>query len=77
MNAFEVLGAVLAVWALLVSFLGITREDFPGTAERIVGAISVVLVALAIGSAVYVGITDKKEEDDPAKGGSAALTLPL
>jgi hypothetical protein len=77
MNAFEVLGPLLALWALLVSFLGITREDFPGEAEKVVGTISAVLVVLAIGSAIYVGVTDKKEEDDPAKGGSAGLVLPL
>ncbi len=32
MNAFHILGGLLAVWALLVSFLGVTRENFPGTA---------------------------------------------
>ena len=37
----------------MVSFLGITRENWPGTkrTERAVAAISVVLVVAAIGSA--------------------------
>ena len=45
-NAFHVLGGVLAIWALLVSFLGVTRENFPATkgSERMVAAISVMLV---------------------------------
>lgn len=73
MNAFEVMGAVLAIWALLVSFLGITREDFPGRAEKLVGAISVILVIAAIGTAVYVGVTDKKA----IEGKTGTLSLPL
>ena len=75
MNAFHVCGGVLAIWALLVSFLGITREDFPsstGTA-RLVGAISVVLVVLAIGTAIYTGATEEEEEEG---GEEAALLLP-
>ena len=49
---------MLAAWALLVSFLGVTRENFPGTtsaAERLVGSISIVLVVVAIGAAIYTG----------------------
>ena len=64
MNAFDVCGALLAIWAVLVSFLGITRENFPATrgSERLVGAISVLLVLAAIGSAVYTGATEEEEE---------------
>jgi hypothetical protein len=60
-NAFHVFGGLLALWALLVSFLGITRENFPGTdrAMRLLATISVVLVLLAIASAIYVGTTEK------------------
>lgn len=73
-NAFHVMGGVLAVWALLVSFLGVTRENFPATknAERLVAAISVVLVAAAIGAAVITGANEEDEEG----GGEAALVLP-
>jgi membrane protein DedA with SNARE-associated domain len=72
-NAFEVVGPILIVWALLVTFLGVTRENFPGSqgAERLVGAISVLLVALAIGAAIYTSSHEKKK-----KGEAAVPTLP-
>jgi hypothetical protein len=62
-NAFEVLGPILILWALLLAFLGVTREDFPGspTAERLVGAISVLLVMLAIGAAIYASTHEHKK----------------
>jgi hypothetical protein len=62
-EGFYVAGGLLAVWALVVSFLGIVREDFPSTARatRLVGAISIVLVLLAIGSAVYLSATEEHE----------------
>jgi formate-dependent nitrite reductase membrane component NrfD len=67
-NAFHVCGGLLALWALVVSYLGVTRENFPATdrAMRLVGAISVVLVVLAIASAIYTGATeDKKPTGEP------------
>ena len=66
MNAFHVLGGLLAIWALVVSFLGVTREGFPeGRAqERLVATISVVLVLGAIGSAIYTGATEEEEEPE-------------
>ncbi len=72
-NAFHVLGGLLAVWALVVSYLGITREGFPGSRsqERIVAAISILLVAGAIGSAIYTGATEEEEEEH--EGEAAAL----
>ena len=77
MNAFHVCGGLLALWALVVSFLGITREDFPTTdgAARLVGAVSVVLTLLAIGTALYSGATE--EEEEPEGGDEAALLHPL
>jgi hypothetical protein len=67
-DAFYVCGAVLAAWALLVAFLGITREGFPASpqSERVVGAISVILVVLAVGSAIYVGATEEEDEEPEA-----------
>jgi hypothetical protein len=55
-TGFYIAGCVLAVWALLVSALGVMREDFPSSAgaSRLVGAISVLLVVAAIGTAVYL-----------------------
>ena len=63
MNAFHVCGILFAAWALTVSFLGITREDFPRTegAARAVGTISVLLAAAAIGSGIYTAATEDKE----------------
>ena len=80
MNAFHVLGGLLACWALLVSFLGITRENFPATkgAEKAVATISVVLVAAAIGSAIITSALEEEEKhEEPHKGGEkAAQVLP-
>lgn len=75
MTAFYVLGGVLAAWALIVTALGVTRPDFPGSGggERIVAAISVVLVAGAIGSGV---ITAANEEEEPAEAAESAQEQP-
>ena len=74
MNAFHVLGAVLAVWALLVSMLGIRRPDFPGGRERVVAALSIVLVAATIAAAI---ITSAAEEHHEEGGEQAAAALRL
>jgi hypothetical protein len=69
-EGFYFAGGALAAWALIVSALGVMREDFPSTrnATRLVGAISVVLVVTAIGTAIYLSAN---EEHEP-KGGHAA-----
>ena len=48
-----------------MSFLGIARENFPGSdgGARIVGAISVVLTALAIGTAIYTSRRTREDEE--------------
>jgi len=53
-TAWYIAGAVLAGWAVIVAFIGITQPDFPpGKAGRAgVIAISVILVAAAMVSAV-------------------------
>jgi formate-dependent nitrite reductase membrane component NrfD len=73
-NAFHVCGGILAIWALVLSFIGITREEFPRStnAARLVGAISIVLVAAAIFSAIYTGATEKEDEGG---GETGALLL--
>jgi hypothetical protein len=75
-NAFHVLGGVLAIWALVVSFLGVTRENFPATkgAERMVAAISITLVVAAIGAGLITAANEAEEEDEG--GEEAALVLP-
>jgi hypothetical protein len=69
-TGFYFVGGALAAWALLVSALGVMREDFPSTpgATRLVGAISVVLVVAAVGTAIYLSAT----EEHPPKGEHAA-----
>jgi hypothetical protein len=49
-TAFYIGGGVLAAWAVLVSFVGITRPSFPGTAAvaRATMLLSVVFVAGAL-----------------------------
>jgi hypothetical protein len=57
-TAWYVLGGLLAVWAFVVSAIGISRhEAWPGgdAAMRGVMAISVVLVAAAMTAAVVTG----------------------
>jgi hypothetical protein len=74
-SAFHVCGIALAAWALIAAFLGITRENFPGSpgAERVVAAISILLALAAIGSGIYTGITEEDEEG----GEGAAVVLPI
>jgi hypothetical protein len=77
-NAYHVCGVLFAVWAVTVSFLGITREDFPGSpgGMRIVATISVLLALATIGSAIYVGATED-EEPSGESGGGSAFVLPI
>ena len=61
---FYVLGGAAAVWAVVLTALGLTNARFPGNrgGQRIVILISVALVALAIGSAVTTTKTEKTEQ---------------
>jgi hypothetical protein len=69
MNAFHVIGGLTAIWAVVVAVIGIRDEDFPGGAEKIVGAISVLLVVSAISAAI---ITAATEDEEPGGGEDAA-----
>jgi hypothetical protein len=75
-NAFHVCGIIFAAWALLVSFLGITRENFPGStgAARLFGAISILLAAAAIGTGIYTS-ANEEEEGEGGEGAAAVLTV--
>jgi hypothetical protein len=68
-NAYHVCGVLFAVWAVIVSFLGITREDFPASAgaQRAVALVSVLLALATIGSAIYTGATEDEEEGADAE----------
>jgi formate-dependent nitrite reductase membrane component NrfD len=63
-NAYHVFGVLFAAWAVIVSFLGVTREDFPSTAgaQRAVAVVSVLLALATIGSAIYTGATEDEDE---------------
>jgi hypothetical protein len=78
LNAFHVCGIVLAVWALVLTAIGIMSHDFPATkgAERAAMAVSIVLVLAAVGSAIYVGATEEEEEEG-GSGTEAGMVLPF
>ncbi|HEX2416128.1 MAG TPA: hypothetical protein VHJ37_13030 [Thermoleophilaceae bacterium] len=78
MTPFYVCGIVLAVWALVVTFIGVTHDGFPASAgaERMVGLISLVLVAAAIGTAIY-GAANEEHGEEGEEGEEAALVLPI
>ena len=65
MEGFYIAGGILAAWALILTAIGVTREDFPSTkrAARLVGVISIVLVVAAIGTAVYFSATEEHEPE--------------
>jgi hypothetical protein len=76
-HSFYIAGGILVAWALLVSAIGVFVPNFPGSSAtaRAVGAISVVLVAAAIGTAIYDAATE--EEDGEGGPDEAALVLPF
>jgi len=78
-NAFHVCGGILAIWAVLVSILGITREDFPTSdgSARLVSTISIALVAAAIGTAIYTSATEEHEAGEGEHEEAAALVAPV
>jgi plastocyanin len=79
-NAFHVLGALFAAWAVLLFLIGLRREDFPppGLPSVAIGVISVLLAAGAIGSGVITSALEEEEEGaeaaEPA-GGEGTLML--
>lgn len=70
------MGGLLALWAVLVAALGITRPGFPGKGgERVVTAISIVLVVGAVASAIVTGSAEA-DEKEKASGGEPAAEGP-
>ena len=51
---FYIAGGILAVWAVALSAVGLTRPSFPfgATGQRAIMAISLVLAALAVAMAI-------------------------
>lgn len=62
-NAFHVIGAIFAIWAVVLGVLGFRRPDFPpnDAAQRIVIAVSLTLMIGAIGAAILTGETKEHE----------------
>jgi NADH:ubiquinone oxidoreductase subunit 6 (subunit J) len=65
-NAFHVIGALFALWAVTLAALGITREDFPrgGRQTLAIGTVSVLLAVSAIGSAIITSALEEEEEEE-------------
>lgn len=90
MTVFYVLGALAAVWAVVLAALGLTRPGFPATPRsmRAVMGISAVVVAGAVLSAVIGASLEEGEgeahgpgeaeaaESEPEGGESGAAELP-
>lgn len=76
MDAYYVIGSLLAVWALLVSGLGVMRKGFPGSrgGEIAVGAVTAVLMLATISAAVIGATTNQDEGDEPDHGSLPAQT---
>jgi hypothetical protein len=65
-NAFHVIGALFAIWALTLAAVGITRENFPrgGRQTLAVGTVSVLLAVSAIGSGIITSALEEEEEEE-------------
>ena len=76
MNAYHFCGIAFGLWAVGVSFVGITHEDFPASAgaQRLVATVSIVLALATVGTAIYTGATEDKDESG---GGDQAAVLPF
>jgi plastocyanin len=70
-NAFHVIGGLFAVWAVVLTALGIRRTDFPrpGAQTLAVGTVSVLLAAGAIGSGIVTSALEEEEEHESEAGG--------
>lgn len=68
MTAFYVIGALTALWAVLLAVLGITRPRFPGGGggAKIVMGISAVFVAATVTAGIVGGIVESGHAEDEA-----------
>src|SRR5690349_14751954 len=73
---FYIAGGLLAVWAVVVSAIGISRPDFPGSsgARAVTMGISVVLVVATMASAI---LTATFEHTEPAKAAGKQPKTPI
>jgi plastocyanin len=80
-NAFHVFGAILAVWAVALTAVGVMSHDFPPKGlEKVVIAISAILVVAAISSAIITSGEEKPKGSEIAshrnKSGEEGSTAP-
>jgi plastocyanin len=81
-NAFHVIGILFAIWAVVLTVVGITREHFPRTGGQAlaVGTLSVLLAVSTIGAAIITSALEEEEEGEaaePAAQESGGNTLRL
>jgi hypothetical protein len=69
-NAFHGVGIAFAVWAVIVSVLGMRREDFPPSegAQRAVIVITTLLLAGTIGAAIATSEKHEAHGEHETKG---------
>jgi plastocyanin len=69
---FYIAGAVLAAWAVVLAFLGLSRASFPGgkRGQGAVIGISVLLAAAALGTAIGTASTEKPENKKVVEAGA-------
>jgi hypothetical protein len=77
-DAYYVIGGVLAACALLVSLLGVVRKGFPESrnGEIAVGVVFAALVLATISAAVIGALNEESEEHEDEGHSEAALILP-
>jgi plastocyanin len=78
-NAFHVIGGLFAVWAVALTALGVTHEDFPHPGAQTL-AVALISISLALGT-ISAGILTaaleeehEPEEAEAAPGGGLVLT---
>ena len=67
-NAFHVIGGIFAIWAVLVTFVGLRMTEFPKNdgGVRAVVAISALLLAGTVGAAIATSEKHEPEGGDRA-----------
>jgi hypothetical protein len=71
-EGYYIAAGAAAVWAVILTAIGVRNERFPSTprATRLVAAVSIVLVLATIGLAIYLSANEEHE-----KGGEEHATL--
>ena len=66
MTPYYIIGGALAAWAVLVAFLGIRFDRFPGGkgGERALIGVSIVLVVATVGSAILLGAAEAQHKGE-------------